>query len=97
MTAEQIAALTRQEFHRMAAELKPETRMFIDGSSSRQNPPSNLKRSTRPKTKSLRACHLVDPKTSISLSHRPAKHLSRASGQGWNRVHGPRLCIVSLI
>lgn len=31
MTTEQIAALTREEFHRMAAELKPETRMFIDG------------------------------------------------------------------
>lgn len=31
MTAEQIAALTRQDFHRMAAELKPETRMLIGG------------------------------------------------------------------
>ncbi len=31
MTAEQIAALTREDFHRMAAELKPDTRMFVDG------------------------------------------------------------------
>ncbi len=31
MTTEQMAALSRDDFHRMAAELKPETRMFIDG------------------------------------------------------------------
>jgi len=31
MTTQQIAALTREDFHRMAGEVRPETRMFIDG------------------------------------------------------------------
>ena len=30
MTLEQIGVLTKQDYHRLAAELKPETRMFID-------------------------------------------------------------------
>jgi acyl-CoA reductase-like NAD-dependent aldehyde dehydrogenase len=31
MTAEQVGALTREDFHRMAAKLRPDPRMFIDG------------------------------------------------------------------
>ena len=31
MTLEQMSALTREDFHKMAAKIRPETRMFIDG------------------------------------------------------------------
>ncbi len=92
MTTEQIAALTREDFHRMAGELKPETRMFIDGRFVNANSSRQFKTINPANDEVIASMPLGGPEDVDLAVAAARKAFKRASGPGWNRVREPRWC-----